>query len=381
MRQPKDWGQPCPHPACTHESRMTQGNVSALATSRTQSGQRRLLRCSRCETPFAAPRATVFFALRTAADNGMMARKRLRGRVDLTGIGCGLGVTAQTVVAWRKRAAEQADERKRPLRRPLSVTEGPLDERWHVIARTDAQQGAPDGARWPQRAEGRPWLWLSDAPALRRLRAACVGPRTSDRAGTWIAMTAAGVMGGPGVCSEGFRWSVAAVSPQSTACARPGTRGHPRTPVVAPHPDVVEAQSVTQTRPGCLHTLTQRVRWGTTRLAQLGVASSTSVMERRTLTRRPTLAPLGSTSGSCCTDREPRRRRIVFLQACDHCARPHHSLRVERRAGAPVRAGLMPPKWHQRTPGMAAGLTAQVWTFRELVTAKCEPILNQSSSG
>ena len=29
MRTPKDWGQPCPNPACTHYRRMQQGNVSA----------------------------------------------------------------------------------------------------------------------------------------------------------------------------------------------------------------------------------------------------------------------------------------------------------------------------------------------------------------
>jgi hypothetical protein len=30
---------------------------------------------------------------------------------------------------------------------------------------------------------------------------------------------------------------------------------------------------------------------------------------------------------------------------------------------------------------MAAGLTDHVWTFRELLTAKFEPLRNQSSSG
>jgi hypothetical protein len=30
---------------------------------------------------------------------------------------------------------------------------------------------------------------------------------------------------------------------------------------------------------------------------------------------------------------------------------------------------------------MAAGLTDHVWTFRELLTAKCEPLDSQSISG
>lgn len=28
-------------------------------------------------------------------------------------------------------------------------------------------------------------------------------------------------------------------------------------------------------------------------------------------------------------------------------------------------------KWSPKTPGMAAGITYHIWTFRELVTVKC----------
>ena len=59
MRQPKDWGHPCPNPACTHYRRIQQGNVSAIATSLTQRGKRRILRCHPCETLFAETRDTV----------------------------------------------------------------------------------------------------------------------------------------------------------------------------------------------------------------------------------------------------------------------------------------------------------------------------------
>ena len=52
MRTPKDWGHPCPNPACAHYRRMQQGNVSAIATYLTQSGKRRIFRCHTCETPF-----------------------------------------------------------------------------------------------------------------------------------------------------------------------------------------------------------------------------------------------------------------------------------------------------------------------------------------
>jgi hypothetical protein len=48
---------------------------------------------------------------------------------------------------------------------------------------------------------------------------------------------------------------------------------------------------------------------------------------------------------------------------------------------APSPAGLICPKWQPRTPGMAAELTDHVWTFRELLTMKFEPLHSQSISG
>jgi len=68
------------------------------------------------------------------------------------------------------------------------------------------------------------------------------------------------------------------------------------------------------------------------------------------------------------------------LQAFDNFARPHRSWRVPLTAQESEEAGLLQPQWQHRTPGMAAGLTDQVWTFRELLTAKFEPMHNPSGS-
>jgi hypothetical protein len=39
MRKPKDWGQPCPNPDCTHYRLMHRGNIRAIATYLTQTGK------------------------------------------------------------------------------------------------------------------------------------------------------------------------------------------------------------------------------------------------------------------------------------------------------------------------------------------------------
>ena len=88
---------------------MQQDNVSATAMYLTQSGKRRLFRCHTCETQFSETRETVFFDLRTAEEQVMMALKRRLVRVDLAGICFVLGVTEETVLVWLRRAAHQAD--------------------------------------------------------------------------------------------------------------------------------------------------------------------------------------------------------------------------------------------------------------------------------
>ena len=93
MRKPQDWGQPCPNPDCSHYRLMHRGNISAVSTYMTQSGKRRIFRCSECERPFSETRDTVFFDLRTPAEKVRMALKMLLVKVALGDIGFVLGVT------------------------------------------------------------------------------------------------------------------------------------------------------------------------------------------------------------------------------------------------------------------------------------------------
>ena len=197
MQKPKDWGQPCPNPDCSHDRRITRGNVRALSTSLTQSGTRRLFLCRACEKTFSETRDIVFFDLRAPEEQVMMARKRLLVRVALSDMGFVLGVTEATGLAWLRRAAQKAREIHTPLLRDLPVTHVQRDAMWRVITRTHPSQAGPDGESPELSKDGRQWVWSSFAPALRRILAACVGPRTCDSALQLIQMTAAVVLGVP----------------------------------------------------------------------------------------------------------------------------------------------------------------------------------------
>src|SRR5438132_2764110 len=330
MRKPKDWGQPCPNPECTHSRRMQQGNVSAIATYLTQSGKRRIFRCHTCATHFAETRETVFFDLRTAAEKIMMALKMLLVRVDLAGIGFVLGVTEATVLAWLRRAAQQAEALNQQLLRHLPVTQVQLDEMWSFIARKHARETDEAGESLPGGEDGRQWVWVSFAPEFRLMITAVVRPRTLDTAKEVVAATKARVAGIPAFFSDGFTCYLAALIAAFhvvTTFARTGKRGRPRKPLCEPHPDLVYGQLVKEKKQGKLLTLSTRVVLGAERLTQLGFTISTALVERVNLTLRQALAPLARKTSSFCKDRERLRQRVVFFQAFYNVARPHMSLR------------------------------------------------------
>ncbi len=384
MRKPKHWGQPCPNPDCTHYRLMDRGNVSAISTYLTQSGKRRIFRCNACEKPCSDTRDTVFFDLRTPEEKVMMALKMLLVKVALSDIGFVLGVTEETVLEGLRRAAQKAHEVNVPLLRDLPVTQVQLDEMWNFIRRKQAPQAGPDGESTELSEDGRQWVWISFAPEFRLILAAFVGPRTFASALQLIQMTAAVVLGVPCFFSDGFSCYLAAlieVYHTLQIFPRTGKPGRPKHPVKDPHPELVYGQVIKRTQKGRLQELVYRVRCGAKRLEELGLSISTSLLERLNLTRRHALAPLVRKSGSCCKDRTQMRRRVVLFQAFYNCARPHMSLRVPLPDQEPHASGLIQPRWRHRTPGMAAGLTDHVWTFRELLTAKFEPIHNQSTTG
>jgi IS1 family transposase len=326
----------------------------------------------------------VFFDLRTPEDKVIMALKMLLVKVALSDIGFVLGVTEATVLEWLRRAAQQAEQLNTHLLRDLPVTQVQLDEMWNFIKRKHAQHAGPDGESSEMSADGRQWVWISFAPEFRLILAAFVGPRTFDSALQLIQLTATVVLGVPCFFSDGFSCYLSAlieVYHTLKTLPRTGKPGRPKQPSKAPHPDLVYGQVVKKKHKGRLQALVYRVGCGAKRFEKLGLSISTSLLERLNLTLRHALAPLVRQGGSFCKDRTQMRRRVVLFQAFYNFARPHMSLRVPRSDPEPPASGLIQPKWRHRTPGMAAGLTDHVWTFRELLTAKFEPVHNQSSSG
>jgi len=350
--------------------------VRALATSLTPSGKRRLWRGHPGEQPCSETRAPVLFALRTAADKGMMALTRRLVRVELAGLGFGLGGTAATGLGWRRRAAQQAEAMHRPRLRALPVPQGQLDERGHVIARQPTGATDATGARGPESADGRQGVWSSGAPALRLMSAAIGGPRPRETAQAVGAATQARVAGLPACLREGVTGSLAALRAAVhvvTTCARPGKRGRPRQPRGAPQPALGDGPWVTPKQPGTRLTRRTRGGLGAERLTPWGCPRSPAWVERVPWTVRQALAPLARQPASGCQDRAWMRQRVVCCPAFDHRARPPMRVRQPLPPHARQGQGAMRLRWPERTPALAAGLADHVWALRALRTTQCEP--------
>jgi hypothetical protein len=384
MRGPKAWDQPCAHSACARFKRMNRGHGRALSTSLTASGQRRICCCRDGRTTVSETRDPVCCALRTPEEPGIMAVKRLRVRVERAGIAFVLGVTAETVLAWLRRAALKAQAITTHLRRERPVTQVQRDARGTVVARQHARETAERGETRPDAAEGRPWVWVRCAPAFHLLRAAVVGPRTLATATEGIATTQARVRGIPACCSEAFPCALAALMacfPTVTTWPSTGTRGRPRQPVLTPPPALVDGPLGQAQTPGTLVTISPRVLLGAARFTPCGLGLSTARVERVNLPLRPALAPLVRHTARVGKARVQRRRRGVFLPAVSNVARPHMRWRPQWPMPAGTRQGAIRLRWRERTPAMAAGRTEHVWTFRALLTATFEPLDAQSIRG
>ena len=369
MRKAQNWNQPCPNKRCKYHGQVNVGNVRSVSTYMTASGKRRIFECKECEEKFSETRDTVFFDLRTPEDKVMMALKMILVCVDLAGISFVLGVKEETILRWLDRAYQKAEEINRILLRDLPVTEVQLDEMWSFVKRK-VSESADSGMESPEDVtDGRQWIWISYAPQFRLILAAAVGPRTYETALKLIEMTARIVLGVPCFFSDGFSCYLRALVEhyhQIRTFPKSGKRGRPKSPIKEPHPDLVYGQVVKEKEKGRLVRISYRIKCGAQRLATEGLKISTTLLERLNLTIRQSLAPLKRKALGFSKKRENLRKQVVFFQVFYNFARPHMSLR-EEISRTDTRFEL---KWKPKTPGMAAGVTGHVWSFRELLTAK-----------
>jgi hypothetical protein len=143
-------------------------------------------------------------------------------------------------------------------------------------------------------------------------------------------------------------------------------------------PQLHYAQVIKQTRRRRLVAVRSRVVFGPRAgvkqvLAATGWQINTAFVERVNLSLRQHVAAVGRRVATLCKGKAGLRQQLAVYHAYYNCCLPHVSLRLPLPQPAPTKGRGSVKRWRPGTPAMAAGLTEQVWTLREVLLFRVPP--------
>ena len=145
-----------------------------------------------------------------------------------------------------------------------------------------------------------------------------------------------------------------------------------------PRPGLLYAQVIKTVRRRRLVRVSHRVVFGTLAaveqvLAACGWQINTAFIERLNLSMRQHVAALGRRVTTLCKHEDGLRQQVTLSHVYYNFCLPHASLRVPLPQPLPTNGTGSAKQWQPQTPAMAAGLTDQVWTVREVLLFRVPP--------
>jgi hypothetical protein len=108
-------------------------------------------------------------------------------------------------------------------------------------------------------------------------------------------------------------------------------------------------------------------------LAKCGWPINTAFVERLNLDIRQRGAAIGRRVNTLCQSEEGLRDQLVLLQTYHNVVLPHASLRQAFPIPAPTHGAGAAKLWRPCTPTMAAGLSDQTWSLKEVLFYRGPP--------
>jgi hypothetical protein len=102
-------------------------------------------------------------------------------------------------------------------------------------------------------------------------------------------------------------------------------------------------------------------------LAPCGWQINTALVERLNLSLRQRVAAIRRRSATSCKSETGLTQPLILFQAYHNFVWPHASLRQPLVEPIPTNGKRSAKGWQARTPAMAAGLTENVWSLREVL--------------
>jgi hypothetical protein len=108
-------------------------------------------------------------------------------------------------------------------------------------------------------------------------------------------------------------------------------------------------------------------------LAPHGWHINTAFVERINLSIRQHVAAVGRRVTTLCKGEDGLRQQLALYPGYSHFCLPHASVRQPRPQPLRTNGTGSAQMWQPHTPAMAAGLTAHVWTLREVLLFRVPP--------
>ncbi len=367
----------CPNEHCRARGLRGQGTI------RIHSQKEGRYRCTICRGTFSPTTGTAFFRLRRPATVVTTVVTLLAHGCPRQAIVAAFGLDERTVASWQERAGAHCQRVHTHLVQAgqVDLQHVQADEIYVKVCTPPPAEGTgadgdstPPGSLQPSDGKGRVWqamalavptrLWLGGVLSARRDRQLIDTLATQIRA---CARTTAVL-----VCVDGLSSYVGAIKRAFNERVPTGKPGRP--PRVCP-PGLLLAQVVKTSVKRCVVKVSRRIVLGRPEaVAQALITASggthqinTAYIERLNATFRACLAPLARRTRALAHGEALLSAGMFLVGTAYNFVWCHESLRL-RNAGPG-------PKWRERTPAMAAGLTDHPWTMEELLRYQMPPAL------
>src|SRR6266436_4294056 len=360
-------GFACPNHKCPYFG-ITDAHIHALVGDGKHGHAERIqtFRCQACHTTFSARRHTPLYRLKTPSHHIAMVLSALAEGLDASAAERVFGYRQATITHWLSRAGEHAQSLHERCFRNLQIPHLQLDElRTRLRCATQVL-----------------WLWLAIDPLTKILPVLQLGPRTQNMAHLLIhslrQILAPGCL--PLFTSDGLNLYFYALTAHFGQWLALGRRGRNvlQWQVEA---GLIYGQVKKSYRRRKLVRVSQVMRLGTeaalkVALQGLGLSGrlNTAFIERVNLTVRHGVAALARRTWATVQQAPQLSAHLEWWRAYYHFVRPHASLRVALVQPRARGGKLVPQRYRQRTPAMAAGRTNRQWTARDVLWYPLPPV-------
>jgi IS1 family transposase len=318
-------------------------------------------RCQACQTTFSARRNTPLYRLKTASYRVAEVLTALAEGLDVAAAVRVFGHRPATITRWLARAGEHSATLHERVFHHLQLPHVQLDE-----IRTRLRSRAHT-------------LWLAVDPLTKIIPVLHLGPRTQAAAHATVHALHRTLAPGciPVFTSDGLNLYFYALTAHFGQWVADVGRRAQSWQLAA---GLIYGQVKKTYRRQKLVRVTQVMRCGTgvelsAALKKLGLSGriNTAFIERLNLTVRQMVAALVRRTWSTAQEAPQLLAHLHWWQAYYHFVRLHESLRVV--LAQPIERGgkRVPQRYRQRTPAMAAGLTARRWSVREVLALPLAP--------